>query len=165
MPDQCTPKKIRSLADRFWPKVEKTDTCWLWTAYAKQGGYGMMHYNDGTNRPVLAHRVSWELHYGPIPDGLCVLHQCDNPRCVRPDHLFLGTRRDNTHDMLAKGRHWTTPKRGEQNHAARLTEQDIRLIRSRYEQGASQTALGQEYRVTKHCIWRIVHRKNWTHVQ
>lgn len=92
----------RSLVDRFWEKVNKTETCWLWTA-STQGGYGQIGH-DIYLRPVRAHRVSWELHYGPIPAGLDVLHKCDNPPCVRPDHLFIGTALDNVQDMLRKER-------------------------------------------------------------
>lgn len=97
-----TPKPI---TERLWRHVDKTGECWKWTA-AKVGGkmsmgHGVMRLQD---RNVLVHRVSWELHFGPIPDGLCVLHRCDNPPCVRPDHLFLGTKADNTADMMRKGR-------------------------------------------------------------
>lgn len=94
---------------RFWSHVEKTDGCWNWTAHLLPGGYG--HFQLGTNRTDRAHRFSYKLHFGPIPkdDGIewCVCHRCDNPRCVRPDHLFLGTDRDNMHDMMRKGRHPT----------------------------------------------------------
>lgn len=94
----------RPLADRFWEKVHKTESCWLWTASVKDGfPYGQIGH-PGTRTPRRAHRVSWELHNGPIPAGLFVLHKCDNPRCVRPDHLFLGTQSDNLKDAYSKGR-------------------------------------------------------------
>lgn len=96
------PPKPRPLADRFWEKVRKTDGCWEWLAYTCKFGYGRI---GGVRGQVLdAHRVSWELHNGPIPEGICVLHHCDNPPCTNPDHLFLGTLSDNLADMYAKGR-------------------------------------------------------------
>lgn len=101
--EKCTP---RSLAEKFWPKVEKAepDGCWEWKANRDRGGYGRMTV-AGTPRKIdSAHRVAWQLTNGPIPDGLWVLHRCDNRGCVNPAHLFLGTRTDNVRDMMAKGR-------------------------------------------------------------
>lgn len=98
------------LAERFWAKVRKADgddACWTWAGASRGPGYGVLQTGsrmDGTRGMALAHRVSWELHYGPIPEGLWVLHQCDRPSCVRPEHLFLGTPQDNTDDMWRKGR-------------------------------------------------------------
>ena len=87
-----------AVSQRFWDKVKKTPACWVWAGVTFRNGYGQF------GRHSLAHRIAWELMYGPIPAGLCVLHRCDNPPCVRPDHLFLGTVADNNHDMCAKGR-------------------------------------------------------------
>src|SRR6267378_450691 len=105
----CSPScfhkaRNRPEAERFWEKVKETASCWLWTGANKPGRwpYGMLAGPGKTAK--LAHRVSWELHHGAIPTGLNVLHKCDNPSCVRPDHLFLGTLADNTADMIAKGR-------------------------------------------------------------
>jgi hypothetical protein len=94
---RCKPIEVR-----FWAKVNKTPTCWLWTASTRKGRgkYGQINLN-GMQR---AHRVSWQLAYGPIPNGLHVLHKCDVPACVRPGHLFLGTHRDNMDDARQKGR-------------------------------------------------------------
>jgi hypothetical protein len=91
---------------RFWSFVDVSDGCWEWTDGYKQKGYGRF---TGTGVSVLAHRFSWELHRGPIPNGLYVCHKCDNPSCVRPDHLFLGTAADNVADMISKGRHKKPP--------------------------------------------------------
>lgn len=87
---------------RFWMRVDKSGECWTWTAARGDHGYGSFTDDDG--RSVSAHRFSHQLHYGPIPKGLVVCHKCDNPPCVRPDHLFLGTQADNVRDMQAKGR-------------------------------------------------------------
>jgi len=101
----------RPLADRFWDKVQKSDGCWIFTG-ANAKGYGVIGRCDGTHEYVYAHRLSWELHHGPIPDGLCVLHHCDTPRCVNPEHLWLGTIADNNRDMSQKGRNWRSRNSG-----------------------------------------------------
>ena len=104
-----------TLEERFWAKVKKTRRCWIWTG-TTPNKYGMIRCPP--MRP--AHRVSWEIHYGPIPKDMCVLHRCDNPPCVRPDHLFIGTKKDNALDSVAKGRNvrrWW------------LTASDVRAIR------------------------------------
>ena len=93
---------LLSPTERFWANVDKSDTCWEWTGYFHPYGYGVL-YVEGKN--ILAHRLSWELENGSIPEGMQVLHHCDNPPCVRHDHLFLGTQADNIEDMCEKGRH------------------------------------------------------------
>ena len=87
---------------RFWDKVDKTGECWIWTAYTKTDGYGQFKF-DGKMRG--AHRMAWLLTNGEIPDGMLVCHTCDNPSCVNPNHLFLGTNQDNADDKMNKGRH------------------------------------------------------------
>jgi len=95
-------RKLRTpLEERFWPKVDKTGDCWLWTGWRNDEGYG---YIRDVGRIVRAHRASYELTQGAIPEGMMVLHKCDNPPCVRPDHLRLGTNGDNMIDMYSKGR-------------------------------------------------------------
>jgi hypothetical protein len=84
---------------RFWAKVQKTEGCWIWCGGQDKNGYGIIRAGQR------AHRRSWELHFGPVPKNLWILHHCDNPSCVRPDHLWLGTVTDNNADMIAKGRH------------------------------------------------------------
>jgi hypothetical protein len=104
---------ITTRQERFWFQVDHTDTCWLWTGHRNNKGYGYLGFGTNGKRTWhLVHRLSWEWTYGPIPDDLCVLHHCDRPSCVRPDHLFLGTRPENTEDMRSKGRakHWGHPR-------------------------------------------------------
>lgn len=93
-----------AIKDRFWSKVNKTDTCWLWTARTNNWGYGAICAGGMNNGWLRAHRVAWELTNGPIPKGAYVLHKCDVPACVNPDHLWLGSLKDNTQDMMRKGR-------------------------------------------------------------
>lgn len=152
------------LASRFWPNVIRGRDCWLWTGAVNSHGYGRLR--SGEDRSVLrAHRVSWELHFGPIPDGLFVLHYCDNPPCVRPDHLFLGTNTDNLRDASKKGR--TGPQlhperyQGENGHRTKLTERDVRDIR---RATASQQAIAAQYGINPSSVSKIVLRKTWKHI-
>ena len=119
-------KKIQTTADRFWGKVQKgpDDQCWHWVAYKRPDGYGQF-YLDG--KTVTAHRTAWQLTSGRIPNGLCVCHKCDNPSCVNPGHLFLGTMTDNIRDRDAKGRNGSN--QGENGPTAILTEKDVLDIR------------------------------------
>lgn len=97
------PRRI-SFNDRFWARVNKTSTCWVWIGSLFSGSkYGQVKYRGKTSQ---VHRVSWEINFGKIPEGLCVCHHCDNPPCVRPDHLFLGTNYHNTMDSVRKGRNY-----------------------------------------------------------
>jgi len=112
---------------RFWAKVDKTKTCWLWTATSDSHGYGKLQVGTFKKpRLTSAHRFSYELEYGPLPKGKHVLHHCDVKLCVRPDHLFSGTSQDNMSDKVAKGRQ----TRGENHPFAKLTSQQVREIRS-----------------------------------
>lgn len=160
---------------RFWSKVNKTETCWLWMASTDNRGYGQI---GGANRKTLsAHRVSWMLNFGNIPDGLCVLHACDIPVCVRPDHLWLGTIADNNRDMVEKGRmasggrngSQTYPEHrphGERNGSAKLTDQHVRDIRERYAHGGvTQDTLAAEYEISQSACSLLILRQTWRHVQ
>lgn len=148
--------------DRFFSKVEKKDGCWNWTAtVSRNGGYGMF-YLAGKMR--IASRVSWELHSGEIPNGLCVLHRCDNPKCVNPNHLFLGTHKDNSIDMIKKGRGTILSLRfqGETHPRAKLTNAEVKRIRELFELGELQRNLAEMFGVKQKQISRIVRKESRT---
>lgn len=148
----------RTLAEYFWEYVEKTDTCWWWTGIIHSNGYGRFWLNDTR---FYAHRVSYELNCGPIPPGYFVCHHCDNPLCVRPDHLFLGTPQENVADSVAKGR----SARGEKNAHTKLTEEDVIAIRETYAAGGiTHRELAHQYNVSRKSIGDIINRRRWKHV-
>jgi hypothetical protein len=157
------PRAAKSLADRFWLKVQQCDGCWEWSGSRDRNGYGRISSGPAPATPLLTHRVSWELHYGPIPEGIGVLHRCDNPPCVNPAHLFPGTPADNNRDKDAKGRA-NTPN-GRRCRTARLTEADIVEIRRLYAiDSLSQFELGRRFGVSQSNISAIVLGKTWKHV-
>ncbi|MEU1293020.1 HNH endonuclease [Streptomyces sp. NPDC005840] len=168
-PGAATPVRTHNLDGpeaSFWAKVRKTKTCWLWTAgQFGHSGYGSFSVKvDGRTRSVRTHRHSWELANGPIPEGKHVLHRCDTPLCVRPEHLFLGDALMNAQDKVAKGRLRRGDAKGEANGHAKLTETDVRAIRTRVAAGESQAALAREFRVTAQSVCDIVKRRRWKHV-
>jgi len=149
-----------TLADRFDQKVMRLPEapgCWLWIGAMGRQGYG--HLWGGATYEQ-AHRVSYELHRGRVPDGICVLHRCDVRACVRPDHLFLGTKMDNTQDALRKGRMRYMPHFGEENGNSKLTTAIVAEIRSRWRPGIGPS-LAREYGVTHPVIYGIVNGKGW----
>jgi hypothetical protein len=122
-------------------------------------GYGQIHRHGMT---AYAHHVAYELLVGSIPEGLQVLHHCDNPSCVNPEHLFLGTARDNTHDMMAKGRLLVGEHRPERDGNAKLTREQVLRIRERYSRDRMARAqLAQEFGISATHVWAIIHRKVW----
>lgn len=144
---------------RFWTKVIKQDYgCWIWTAAKLGKGYGQFWNGDVR---MLAHRLSWEWHYGEIPPGLCVCHHCDNPSCVRPDHLFLGTIAENNRDMTAKGRARLPNLRGEQHPSAVLTEEQVLSI---LQDNRGRAFLAHKYGVHYNTISLIQRREKWKHL-
>lgn len=153
----------RPLPERFWEKVHRGDGCWEWQAFVQpNSGYGTITV-DG--KSLRAHRVSYELNIGPIPVGLHVLHTCDNPRCVRPDHLFTGNQGDNVRDMHAKGRHRGGNRPGEGHPQAKLTDADVAAIRQRYlPRDGSGAQIMREYGISSSHLSHIVSRKLWRHV-
>ena len=140
---------------------EPMSGCWLWTGGTTAGGYGVSHRR-------YAHRESYRLHYGEIPDGLCVLHKCDTPPCVNPRHLFLGTRTDNAADKTRKGRAALRPehvRRGERHHQRRLTSGAVRDIRFRAARGERPGPLAIAYAVDRSTIDDVLGRRTWRHVE
>jgi hypothetical protein len=130
-----------------------SDGCLVWQRGRTRTGYGRL---TADKKRISAHRLAWELAHGPIPDGMCVCHRCDNPACVDADHLFLGTIADNVADMIAKGRAVYPP--GERNGRAKLTELDVLAIRA---SSLPQRALADHYGVGKACIHKIKHGRIW----
>lgn len=154
-------RKRRPLEERFWAKVSKTETCWLWTAYTDDWGYGQIGRGRCGERKIRAHRVSWTLHFGPIPNGLFVLHSCDNPPCVRPDHLWLGTNADNNRDAASKGRSAC----GESNGQSKLTEHQVKMIRRlRATTTFTQAQIARRFGIAQSMVSMIERRHKWKRV-
>ena len=175
---------------KFWAAVNKTDSCWEWTKSVNNKGYGKFFVTKrpckGCSRGLMyAHRFSWLLAHGDLPpDGMVLCHSCDNPKCVRPDHLFLGTLADNAKDSASKGRAWFQrypekvrrgdrhPKRlnpaliqcGSQQPRAKLTEQDIPFIKHWHSDGHLVSEIAQVFSVSETAIRRVVKGQGWTHV-
>lgn len=155
------------LKDRFWSKVDKNgpipkhcpelDQCWVWTGARMLYGYGYLGNRRKPNN--LAHRLSWEIHCGVIPESLCVLHKCDNPPCVNPSHLFLGTRIENNKDCVAKERNPDHHK--ESNPNVKLTQDDIEWIFLMRADGATQQEIADIVHVTQSHISSILRGKAW----
>lgn len=144
-----------TLAERFWAKVAKSDGCWEWTAArTPMWGYGHIRVGGHTGSIQGAHRVSWTLANGPIPPGMEVCHRCDNPPCVRPDHLFLGTGQANSDDKMAKGR--DRKALGAANGRAKLTADQVAEIRRRVAAGETQTSVARDFGVNSAHVSRLV---------
>jgi hypothetical protein len=175
------PKKVTPAHTRFWDKVKKTDSCWLWIGAKTKSGYGMIIMGRG--KSVSAHRISYEMHYGVIPSGLYVCHHCDNPSCVNPNHLFAGTNSDNILDAVKKGRHGsaTHPEqiqrggehssrrrpecrpRGESHALAKLTEKEVISIRS-LRGKVPRKEIATAFSVSEANIKAILARHTWRHI-
>lgn len=141
----------------FMPGKPPRGQCWEWTGKLGPTGYGLLTIRT-TGHP--AHRVSYELHCGPIPDGMLILHSCDNRKCVNPKHLRPGTFAENMQDRQDRLR---TPH-GENMHQAKLDPDKVREIRRLSRDGLSQSQIAARYGVSARAIWQVVARKSWKHV-
>jgi hypothetical protein len=141
----------KSTSDRLFERVEFTPTCWLWRGPVNAKGYGVISKKSGES---LAHRLAYRIARGDIPEGMSVLHRCDVPNCVRPEHLFTGTVADNNADMRAKGRHAT----GERNHLSRLTAATAAAIRAA---AGSHRSIAEHFGVHQTTVTRIKNNRIW----
>jgi len=160
-----------NLITRFWKKVNKLGPihpilktrCWEWTASTDNGGYGIFKVGGYYGTMRKAHRVSWEIHCNAIPQGLCVLHKCDNCLCIRPTHLFLGTYLDNNRDREQKGR--GNQVHGAQHYCAKLTDAHVLLARKLYAQGGqSYPKLACKFGVSCRAIYCAIKHMTWKHI-
>lgn len=154
-------EKWKRVKQGFEKKVIKNhDNCWGWKGNTHSSlGYGRVQYNN-KHKMKAAHNISWMIHRGIIPDGMRVLHKCDNPICTNPDHLFLGTQYENVRDMVYKNRQAKGSKCG----LAKLNEEKVKEIKNLLEKGVSAAILSAEYGVSKTVIFNIKNNKSWRHV-
>ena len=153
--DQIVEKRIKDKEDKdrvkFFQKVEKTETCWLWKAAKSPRGYGACNYKGKWMR---ANRASYLIHKGEIPEGMFVCHSCDVPSCVHPDHIFLGTPQDNMDDMRNKGRE-KHPVKGEKNHSAKLSDKQIQEIREMRKNKINGKIIAQKFNISLDYVYQI----------
>jgi hypothetical protein len=149
------------VSKRFWSKVQigHPHECWEWTAGRNDDGYGRFRAFGG---PQLAHRLSYEEHHGPVPVGLFVLHSCDNRGCVNPNHLRAGTAKENTADMIDRGRH-NCPF-GERAGPSKLTEESVRALLKRLSDGVGYSEAGREFGLSRSGVRKLALGRTWKHV-
>lgn len=163
-PSRLTPERAFSLRMPGRPPSE--DSCWEWTGTRNSAGYGVIDCTNKNGRDRLrAHRVAYTMFVGDISDDLVVRHRCDNPPCCNPSHLLLGTKADNSADMVQRQRQGERPApKGQAHYRAVLTDEDVVLIRELGEQGWTQQALADRFGVCQTSVWRILRRKTWRHI-
>lgn len=157
--------------EAFWQKVKvgEVDKCWEWQGSRGRTGYGFTTWGErrikrGSRSRRAAHRLSYIIHFGEIPEGLFVCHHCDNPPCCNPRHLFLGTNKDNMQDRHRKGR-YNTAEKGTDRYNSKLTPELVRYIRQKKSEGMSDQNLSREIGVSRMAIWFVRTGKRWAHVQ
>ncbi len=143
--------------ERFWNMVITGDSCWKWKGATGQKGHAIFSLNQ---RAIRAHRYSFEIHFGPVPKGMQVCHTCDNPPCTNPEHLFLGTNKDNVDDMVSKKRHTF----GSRNPMAKLKESDVLRIRALKDAGFKNFEIAAATSMSQSAICQILKRQRWMHV-
>lgn len=143
---------------RFLSYVDTSGDCWLWTGCVNRRGYGK--FSMFPIKHITSHRASYILFKGSIPDGKCVCHQCDNPRCVKPAHLWIGTTQENTQDMINKGRSLY----GEKQNKAKLTDKDVLEIRKLGLEGVTQIKIAEKFNLTPGHVNNILRRRAWLHI-
>ncbi len=172
-PNHCCSRKCQSdftsgprnpnwhggLIVRFWRKVSKGDGCWEWTGAINGHGYGFISAAIG-HKKLLAHRASWMINKGPIPEGMLVCHHCDNRSCVNPDHLFIGTHNDNSLDKLSKGRE----ARGERSGSSKLVDAQVLEIRELLKVFTA-TEIARRFHVSCNAILKIKNGRTWSHLE
>lgn len=147
----------------FEDRVDKSGDCWEWTGCRLPSGYGLAKVKvNGKWRNAYAHRLAWEREHGKIPSGLFVLHRCDNPSCVNPNHLFVGTAKDNSRDMVKKGRNRPFHAAREENPNSKLTTEEIEEIRAAVARGNRQADVAEVFGIAQSHVSRIVRREQWT---
>lgn len=158
-------KPYKSMAERFeqFTIPEPNSGCFLWLGSVSQGGYGLLQHGGRKGKHFQAHRAAWEMKNGEIPDGLWVLHKCDTPSCVNPDHLFLGTYLDNVRDMVRKGRN--SAGIGIANGGAKLTEEQVLSVMPRIRDGETLASIARYFGVGLTAIYNISAGKRWRHLK
>lgn len=155
-------KNHASLEERFWRYVVKSEQCWSWSGNKSRSGYGRVSTGSKSEGYTLAHRFSWELHNNQkIPAGMFVMHKCDNPECSNPDHLMLGTPKENTQDMISKGRKRVVAPAGAGNGKSILDEEKVRFIRA---SNLSHAEVGRILDVSPNCVRGVRTGRTWSHV-
>lgn len=158
---RSTKGKIKiSFEDRFWSKVNKKDQdeCWVWQGAKEAQGYGKLA-TTGAQKGMKAHQASYKIHFGEIPKGLCVCHKCDNPPCVNPNHLFLGTHAENMRDKVLKGREYD--RRGEKNPNVKITWKKVAEVIRLVKSGKTQVEVAGMFDLSQNAVSRIVSGKSW----